>query len=48
GWAHCGTTTSDKTRYGKSVVRKKNGNKWVDTNNSTEDFESEAKPTLMK
>lgn len=48
GWAHCGTTNSDKTRYGKSVVRKKNGNKWVDTNNSTEDFESEAKPTLMK
>ncbi|MBP3717031.1 MAG: DUF4876 domain-containing protein [Paludibacteraceae bacterium] len=48
GWAHCGTTTSDKTRYGKAVVRKKNGNKWVDTNNSSKDFESEAKPTLMK
>lgn len=47
GWAHCGTTTSDKDRYNKSVIRKKNGSKWVDTNNSTDDFENEVTPSLL-
>ncbi len=47
GWAHCGTVDMDKTRYGKSVIRKKNGTKWVDTNNSTNDFESDAKASLL-
>ncbi len=47
GWAHCGTVDRDKTRYGKSVIRKKNGTKWVDTNNSTNDFESDAKASLL-
>jgi len=53
GWTHCGTTTSDATRYGKSVRRKiaevKNGrNVLKDTNNSTDDFDAEATPSLMK
>lgn len=48
GWAHCGNVDHDQNRYGKAVVRKKDGNKWVDTNNSTNDFESDAKPTLLK
>lgn len=47
GWAHCGTTGNDKTRYNKSVIRKKDGNKWVDTNNSTEDFISEAPASML-
>ncbi len=47
GWAHCGTVDRDMTRYGKSVIRKKNGTKWVDTNNSTNDFESDAKASLL-
>ena len=48
GWTHCGSVDHDKTRYGKAVVRKKSGNKWVDTNNSTNDFNADAKPTLFK
>ncbi len=48
GWTHCGSVDKDKTRYGKAVVRKKAGNKWVDTNNSTNDFNADAKPTLFK
>ena len=47
GWAHCGSVDRDQTRYGKSVIRKKNGTKWVDTNNSTNDFESDAKASLL-
>lgn len=48
GWAHCGSIDADKTRFSKAVVRKKSGNRFIDTNNSTEDFESEATPTLLK
>lgn len=48
GWAYCGTVKSDKTRYGKSVIRKKNGTKWVDTNNSTEDFNSAVTASMLK
>lgn len=47
GWAHCGSVDRDQTRYTKSVIRKKNGTKWVDTNNSTNDFESDAKASLL-
>jgi len=47
GWAHCGSIDHDKTRYNKAVVRKKDSNgKWIDTNNSTNDFESDATPSL--
>lgn len=48
GWAHCGTVDRDKTRYGKSVIRKKDGSHWIDTNNSTNDFESDAPASLLK
>jgi hypothetical protein len=48
GWAHCGSVDRDQTRYGKAVVRKMSNGKWVDTNNSTDDFESDAVPTLLK
>ena len=48
GWAHCGSIDNYKTRFSKAVVRKKSGNKFIDTNNSTEDFESDATPTLLK
>jgi len=48
GWTHCGSVDKDQNRYGKAVVRKKENGKWVDTNNSTNDFEADAVPTLMK
>jgi len=48
GWTHCGSVDKDQSRYGKAVVRKKNGTKWVDTNNSTNDFEADASPTMLK
>jgi hypothetical protein len=48
GWSYCGKTNGDKNRYNKSVIRKKSGNKWVDTNNSTNDFEPEAKASMLK
>ncbi len=53
GWSHCGTTLSDATRYGKAVVRKvektENGRDILkDTNNSTDDFDAEATPSLFK
>jgi len=47
GWTHCGSIDQDKTRYAKAVVRKKDGTKWVDTNNSTNDFEADATPSMM-
>lgn len=49
GWAHCGQVDKDENRYGKSVIRKKNADgKWVDTNNSTNDFESDATVSFLK
>ena len=48
GWAHCGSVDHDQNRYGKSVIRKKDGGKWIDTNNSTNDFESDAQASLFK
>ncbi len=47
GWTYCAYTNSDKARYGKAVVRKKENGKWLDTNNSTNDFTPEAQPTLL-
>lgn len=52
GWTHCGTTSSDNTRFGKAVTRKvlsksKEGIELLqDTNNSTDDFEAETEPSL--
>lgn len=47
GWAHCGSVDRDANRYGKSVIRLKNGSKWVDTNNSTADFLSDAPASML-
>lgn len=54
GWTYCGKVDGDKTRYGKAVRRKVTGknkeglNILKDTNNSTDDFDAEVKPSLMK
>lgn len=49
GYAFCGEIDIDPKRYGKSVRRKRDANgKLVDTNNSTNDFISNAIPSLKK
>lgn len=49
GWTFCGKTLNDKTRYSKAVIRKQDSEgKYVDTNNSTNDFIPEAVPSLLK
>lgn len=48
GYAYCAPTLSDKSRFGKAVVRKQENGKWVDTNNSSNDFEMAAVPTYLK
>ncbi|MBB5636922.1 hypothetical protein HDE68_002835 [Pedobacter cryoconitis] len=54
GWTFCGKVAGDKSRYGKSVKRKvlsttAEGRQILkDTNNSTVDFEAEARPSLMQ
>lgn len=48
GWTHCGSVDHDQSRYNKAVVRKQENGKWVDTNNSTNDFEADATPTLLQ
>lgn len=49
GWAHCGEVDRDENRYGKSVIRKKDSDgNWIDTNNSTNDFESDAPASLLQ
>ena len=48
GWTFCGKTLNDKTRYKKAVIRKQDADgKYVDTNNSTNDFTPEAVPSLF-
>lgn len=47
GWTHCGSVDRDQNRYGKAVVRKKENGKWIDSNNSTNDFNADAKPSLF-
>jgi len=48
GYTGCGKIDSDPDRYGKSALRKNNGGKLADTNNSTNDFTRDATPTLAK
>ena len=49
GWTYCGKTLNDKTRYTKAVIRKQDADgKYVDTNNSTNDFTPEAPASLLK
>lgn len=48
GWAHCGSVNHDKSRYSLAVIRKKNADgKWIDTNNSTEDFNSDVMASML-
>ena len=47
GWTYCAETASDKTRYGLSVVRKRDATgKLVDSNNSTADFMPRQQPSM--
>lgn len=48
GFTYCGHVDFDETRYNKSVIRKKEGRKWLDTNNSTEDFLPNAVPSCLR
>lgn len=49
GWTYCAETSSDKSRYGTSVIRKRDASgKLVDTNNSTNDFLPRQKPSLTQ
>ena len=49
GWTYCAETSSDKSRYGLSVIRKRDeSSKLVDTNNSTNDFLPRQKPSLAQ
>lgn len=48
GFTYCGHVDFDETRYNKSVIRKKDGRKWIDTNNSTEDFRPNAVPSCLR
>lgn len=49
GWTYCAETSSDKSRYGTSVIRKRNSNgRLIDTNNSTADFMPRQKPSLAQ
>ena len=46
GWTYCSEKDNDKTRYGLSVIRKMENGKYVDTNNSTNDFIPRSKASL--
>lgn len=48
GFTYCGHVDFDETRYNKSVIRKKEDRKWIDTNNSTEDFLPNAVPSCLR
>ncbi len=48
GWTFCGEFDGDTSRFGKSVRRRSEGGKLVDTNNSTNDFTPNATPSLAE
>ena len=48
GFTYCGHVDADEQRYNKAVVRLKEDKKWIDTNNSTHDFQPNAVPTYLK
>lgn len=48
GYTHVASTAISADRYGKSVIRKKENGKWVDTNNSSNDFEAATASYLQK
>ena len=47
GFTYWAEQMNDASSYRKAVLRKKNGTKWLDTNNSTNDFEAAAKPSYF-
>jgi hypothetical protein len=48
-WTYCGKEDKDKTRYNKSVIRKMDAKgKYIDTNDSANDFEPEAVPSFLR
>ena len=48
GWTYCGKVDRDETRFNKSVIRKQDANgKYIDTNNSANDFTPEAPASLL-
>ena len=48
-YTYCGKVDRDTDRFNKSVIRKKDANgKYIDTNDSANDFEAEAIPSLLK
>ena len=49
GWTYCGKVDRDDTRFNKAVIRKQDASgKYIDTNNSTNDFTPEAPASLLK
>ena len=46
GYTGCGKVDRDPDRYGKSALRKSEGGKFADTNNSTDDFTRDSVPSL--
>ena len=49
GWTYCGKVDRDETRFNKSVIRKQDSNgKYIDTNNSTDDFIPEAPASMLQ
>ena len=49
GWTYCGKVDKDEIRFNKAVIRKQDANgKYIDTNNSTNDFTPEAPASLIK
>ena len=48
GWTYCGKVDRDDTRFNKSVIRKQDASgKYIDTNNSSNDFTPEAPASLL-
>ena len=48
GYTYVASTLNSTDRFGKSVIRKKENGKWVDTNNSSNDFEAATASYLQK
>jgi len=48
GYTGCGTVDKDPNRFGKSARRISEGGKLLDTNNSTNDFQRDATPSLAE
>ena len=46
GFTYCSDNAKDKSGIGTAVVRKMKNGKYVDTNNSSEDFTPKATPTV--